>query len=409
MTMLHAIFCLALFGVPIQDKPAETKRPIQYTYAEQLPNGQLVVSCRPASDCPPIAASAQLVDPKTGKVLAMFAGKDAGMGLAKVDPTGKHIAFHSDGDLHIWPLEAGLNGADEAVRKRRSESEVTLHLAPRDEWGAARFQWTHDGQYLVTWAQQFFQKSPTGKVQLWTCTGELLWTGPMVAEADVHPTLNQICAVRESEVLLGWPLDAENKPNADGMRAIPIKGAWDTIQFSPNGELLAVGGTGKLGKGEGPGYGGDHNFPWLWLLHSESGHIHLSKGIFGIDRYFEAKIYLSHVSWSPDGTMIGVSLGKGHAVGAISSKDGSVVWTGNGQGGRMHEVFNTAWTDTGILNTGWGSSRLVDPRNPGNPVRIERVARARMLNLADTDDIILLYGWHMARMNPRTGKMRWTL
>ncbi len=75
----------------------------------------------------------------------------------------------------------------------------------------------------------------------------------------------------------------------------------------------------------------------------------------------------------------------------------------------MHEIFDTGWTDSGILLTGWGSTRLINPRNPKNPVKLERIARATLLDLAGTDDILVLYGRKIARLNPATGEVRWTL
>ena len=415
MLIPNALLCFALLAGSSQESPADAspesppKRLVESTYAVQLPTGELLVSCRPARECPAIEASAQLVDPNSGKILAMFADKDVQMGFTRVNPNGEHLAFISGGDLHIWPLKAGLDGADDAVKQRRSELEVVLDLAPMEGWGASTFKWTHDGRFLVTWAQPFFHATPTGKVQLWKQTGELVWTGPVVSDVDVDANRNRICAVRAGEVLVGWPLDEEGELKAHGMRTMELQGAMDTIAFDPDGMTIAVGGTGEVSADQGLKWSGHRDFPWLWLLNAQSGDIQLSTHVKGIDRYFESKTYLSDVTWSPDGNMIGVSLGKGHAVGVLSAGDGSVIWTGDHQGGRMNEIFDTGWTDGGILLTGWGSTRLVNPRKPKDPVRLERIARATLLDLAGTDDILVLYGWKIARLNPITGELHWTL
>ncbi|MFT4647250.1 MAG: WD40 repeat protein [Glaciecola sp.] len=416
MLILNILLLCTLLGGFQQEISADAeptpspKRLVEANYAVQLPNGELVVSCRPAPDCPAIPVSAQLVDPETGKVLAMFADNEVEMGLAKVDPKGAALAFIAHGDLHIWPLKAGLDGADEAVKKRRAELEVVLDLAPKHDWGAQDFLWTHDGRFLVTWPQQFFHATPTGKIQLWKRTGELMWTGPMVSQASVHPTQNRICAVAGGKVLMGWPLDEQGEPKVDGMRTVQLEVAMDTIAFSPDGHTIAVGGASALLPNYSSGQPRKKAWPLLWLLDAQSGEVKLSKKVEGVDNVIPgSSIYLSDVRWSPDGSMLGVSLGKGHRVGALSSKDGSVVWTGGLQGGRMNELFDTGWTDSGILLTGWGSTRLVDPRNPENPVKLERIARATLLNLAGTEDIVVLYGWKIARLNPTTGELRWTL
>ncbi|MCA9002348.1 MAG: hypothetical protein KDB61_10505, partial [Planctomycetes bacterium] len=358
-----------------------------------------VISCKSVKDGAPIAASAQLVNADTGKVIASFAGAEVQFEQAKVDPTNKLLAFTAKGDLHIWPLDAGLDASDEAVQKRRAEQGIVLDLAPKDDWGEQEFQWTHDGEFLVTWPHQFFHATPTGKVQIWRRTGELLWTGPMIAQVSVHPMRNRICAVYTDHVLLGWPGDEM------GMQIHELTGAGDTIQFSPDGKTIALGGTGQ--STDGAADGEPRDLPWLWLLSAETGAIQLSKGITGVDS-LEWRTYLSDVCWSPDGSMIGVSLGKGHAVGALSSKDGSVIWTGDFQGGRMNEIFDTSWTDTNILLTGFGATWLVDPQNPASPVRLERLARATLLDLDGTDDVLILNGNRIQRLNPRTGEVPWS-
>ena len=416
MLVPSILLCCALLGSSLQEAPSgasstsNPKRLVEWNYAVQLPSGQLVISCRPAPDCPAIGASAQLVDPETGDVLGMFADDKVKMENAQVDPTGEALAFIAHGDLYIWPLKAGLDGGDEAVKKRRAELQVVLDLESKDDWGGQVFQWTHDGQFLVTWSDQFFHATPTGKVQLWKRTGELMWTGPLVAQTSVHPTQNRICAVVAGKVLMGWPLDEQGELKADGMRTVPLEVATDTIAFSPDGKTIAVGGTSALLPNYSNGQPRKNAWPLLWLLDAQSGEVELSKKVEGVETVIPgSKIYLSNVRWSPDGTMIGVSVGKGHAVGALSSKDGSVIWTGGFQGGRMHELFDTGWTDSGILLTGYGSTLLVDPRNPKKPVRLERIARATLLNLADTEDILVLYGLKIARLHPTTGKMLWTL
>lgn len=360
----------------------------------ELPGGRLLVLQGVVGAREPQAADALLVDPASGETLEVFAEAPTGMLYGAVNPAGTALAtWPHDGAVWIRPWSADA---------KDSAAEVRLPLPEHDHWGTQRCRWSHDGAHLITWFAEFFHTEPTINTQLWSRSGELLWTGPPVSQVDLHPARNLLAAVGPGFLLTGWPAE-------DGKRGITrtsLPGAHGAAQFSPDGQRTAVGGTGPAGTDQTYDPKRGAKSPWLWILDAESREVQLTTAVKGVD-LMGVKKWLNRLRWSPDGSLLGVSLGKGHAVGAISAADGSVVWTGDFQGGRMWEVFDVGWTDTGRLQTGFGDTRLIDPRDPKGAIHIGQFVDARVVNLDGTDDVIVFLGLTIARLDPVTGERRW--
>ncbi|MEM9382244.1 MAG: WD40 repeat domain-containing protein [Planctomycetota bacterium] len=329
------------------------------------------------------------VDPKTGKDEdhVPFARHTSAIAGLAIDPAGELVAAASEGGVvALWPIQveheswarrAGLVGA---YPGRFTSPTVEITPTPKPWHDAVELEWTHDGSHLVTWSyHQDHGASPT-TVQVWTREGELVWTGPHARQVDVHPTELRLAAVVEDAVLLGWL--------GEGLQIIELEGAYDCVEFSPDGSTLAVGGSECR----------------AWLLDAKMGAVKQSDTI---DLQVVFGRYTQRLRWSPDGRRIAVVMAKVLHAGVLSASDLTVAWRSGLLGGRMWSVFDVTWTPLGSLVTGFQGTWIVDPATDRRTTLDGDQEWQDLVSVGDSEEFVLVAGGVARRFNAEGTEVRW--
>lgn len=315
---------------------------------------------------------------------AVFARHAAAVIDLDVDPRGELVSASSmDGRVALWALRGG--GVVPRLEYPGDFGEPVAVLTPTPQrWrGAVEVEWTPDGAHLVTWSFDWLHGPSPTTVQVWTREGALVWTGPHARYVDVHPERRAIAAVLTDEVLLGWP--------GEGVKSIALPGASDCVEFSPDGARLVVGGRG---------FG-------MWILDAATGDVLVHRAVTEVDPWGVHE-WIHRAHWSPDGKQLGVVAGKGLNPGIVLAEDLSAVWAGGFFGGQMWRIYDVAWTPHNELAVSFGNVSLVDPTKKTLRGLVERGHLQTLVAVPGSQDVVLLAGGTVRRVDPASGKVRWT-
>ncbi|MEL6903899.1 MAG: WD40 repeat domain-containing protein [Planctomycetota bacterium] len=362
-----------------------------------LPDGSLLVLTA--------EAGAVRLDANTGARVAPFAPTLEGAVRAELDPLRSAVAIgRLDGTVTIWPLSSAdgaalLDGTDPDVRARRARAAVTLGTADSEGRSYPNLTWTHDGEHLVTWQRSFFHGAVTSPVQVWTRTGDLLWQGPPATDVAVHPLENELALTvgGSKELRFGWP-----DGRGGGVERFELPGPCTTVSFHPDGSRLAVGGSATDAS--------EQRKPWVWIVDPHTRSTLQRFLVRGVDP-MEIKQRTDCVRWSSDGRWLGVTLGKGNAVGILHASSGIARWSGNYRGGRMQEVFDATWLPGLRLLSNWPTGLIGDPDSQQS-VALPWMTYSLAAGIPGTDHAVLIAlpmddAPFLARVSTRTGEIVW--
>lgn len=361
--------------------------------AVQTPRGDLLVLLA--------TGRVEFLDAASGASLATLRPDGAAHGGIAVARDFSRIALRdAEDNVRILPL--GLDETTDPAgidwTERRPDVAFVAHRS--DRWSPSVLQWTGDGEHLVIWGEQSYHQEPTTPPQVWTAGGELVWTGPKACDAALHPEVNRLAFVRVNEVSLGWPVT--------GFETVDVPGAFGTIEYDPCGERLAVGGR-NMRIDQERGLGLKDRFtgaPQLRVLDGETGRVTLDVDVSDVD-IPGLTSWLHRLSWSPDGRHIGISAGKGHKPGVVSSKDGSVVLRVECVYGQMWKTFPVGWAGSDLFLPGAWLEGLVPVDAPEERIEGFLCGGATGVALRGSTDILLLLDDGLARFDPATRKVVW--
>ncbi len=325
------------------------------------------------------------IDPKTGATTDRFASHSASVTEIAIDPRGEFVAAASmDGRVAIWPVNTHIGTRYEGYPGRYEDPALVLRPTPEVWKERVQVEWTHDGDHLVTWSFDWLHGESPTTVQVWSREGELMWTGPHARQVSVHPSRNCIAVVSENEVLFGWP--------GEDLRAIELEGAYDAIDFSPDGSRLAVGGSEFR----------------VWILDGKSGatKTHVKAEGVGLPGMAD---FIIRLRWSPDSRWLGAVVGTGLWPAIFDARTLATVWPGGLCGGRGGEMFDVVWTPGGRMLTGFFSVFAVDPRTEQSRTQtiLDRVEHNGLIELKGSDEVLLLAGGAVRRIDLTTAKESW--
>ena len=371
-----------------------------------------------------------------GSVLVIHAGDgrmtrhDAATG-AELDPflTAEDLAGARSATVHEGTSTIAWFGLDDVVRIQALEGGLpaegsepaTFPLAGPVRLGFwPRIEWTHDGQHLVTWGDPFFFASSNEPIRVWTREGENVWEGGAAQDLELHPTRNVIFAATSAGLLRGWPEeegDARRHPAADGaspsesppsgFHLVDLGAPVGAVGVSPDGTEIAVGLSRE--RDESPRLRAPH----VLVRAAADGSALREASVRWIDR-MGIKERVECLEYSPDGAFIGVSIGKGTAVGAVHADSLDIAWTGDFRGGRMNESFDVSWTGTGHLVSPWPVGWIADPRVEDDPlVELLWMFPEDTVTPPGAKEVIgiarLRGRDHLVRIDPATGDVLWAV
>ena len=323
----------------------------------------------------------------TGDSFFGFAEHPSSVEHLAVDPKGEYVAAAGkDGRVALWqravesaPGEAGVPG--------RFTSPDVLITADDVEWNSAvRVEWTQGGEYLMTFAPDWLHGEPRAPVQLWSREGESVWKGGRARWAVTSPTAPLVATVQRDEVLLFWPGEREQR--------ITLEGALDSIDFSPDGARVVVGGTQDR----------------LWILDAATGEELLATKIGFMEGVLVAHPTITRLHWSPTGDWIGGTVGKGCNAVLVDPATGKTKWSAGMLGARMWFVFDAYWSSDGQRFVyGFGRSSWVDMQKlEASPLPLGEPHGMTAAGGAEDDAAsILLADGMTARVRHRDGAVQW--
>jgi WD40 repeat protein len=338
-----------------------------------LPDGAVLVG---GSD-----GTVHVHDATTGLWQAEFARHAASVVRLAVDPRGELVAAVGlDGRVALWPLQEKV-GSRLTYPGPFETPRAVIRPSPEPWLEPVEVEWASDGSHVVTWSFDWLHGPSPTALQVWSRSGELRWTGPHARFVDLHPTRRCLAAVVDGSVWLGWP--------GEDLRRLDLAGAYDAVEFSPDGARLAVGGQ-------------DH----LWLVDTLSGEVTRERRAGDLDPW-QIHDWVLRLRWSPDGRHLGAVVGKGLNPAIVDGHDLSTVWAGGLLGGRMWSIFDVAWTPGGQLVTGFGDVRAIDPGTGKARTLVTGAEWRQWVPLPGTGDVLLLAGGALHRIDPDTGALRW--
>lgn len=366
----------------------------------QLPDGSALVTRE--------GSRIERVDVETGERLGVFHVGAWTATRMELDPRGEWLAWREDqGDVFVWPLGAGLDGTDREVVAARARDGAVLSLTPGPdgELLGADFAWSATGEHLVTWGTSWFHGTLGARVRLWSREGELIWEGPKAYDVAVDPGRNRIALVGPDGLQVGWPLGEDGAPRELETRRLRFTPS--TVSFSPGRDRLAVGGAALEDPLDIRRSGAK---PVLAVFEGE-----------GLDPRFEKEIgagfflvrWAHRVRFSPDGSRISVSLGKGCTPAVMSADDGATVWAGDFLGGRMWSIGGVDWVGSEWIYHSFKGPALVRVEDGAAPKLPWPLAR-RPIALGETQDLLVVGvprtgERELARVDARTGEVRWRI
>jgi len=330
------------------------------------------------------------LDAETGAPLGRFPAEPI-VETLRVHHGSRTLAwFGEDGAVRVVPLEGAdpAGWTSSAVFDANDGDDTDHRLA---------LEWTHDGGHLVTWRTSSIGRGYEVPARIWTREGELLWEGPPAREVAVHPTRNALYAATDLGLLMGW--------YDDGFSMTDVGGAVTTVDVSPCGSRVALGGSRPRHDPTGL------RAPWVWVRDAGTGAPVREEDVRAID-WMQIKQYAQRVRYSPDGCRIGVGVGEGAAVGVVDADDLGLVWTGGFRGGMMNAVFGVEWTAAGDLVSPWPKGWIVDV-DAADPIReLPWMLRASTITARGSTDLVGIGCTYtedfVVRLDPRTGDVRWT-
>ncbi|MEM6672104.1 MAG: WD40 repeat domain-containing protein [Planctomycetota bacterium] len=325
------------------------------------------------------------VDPRTGERIGRdpFARHTSAIAELAVDHTGEFVAAASaGGEVALWSVRVERAGGAIGYPGPFASPTAEITPTPKPWHEAVELEWTHDGSHLVTWSYDWLHGESPTTVQVWTREGELVWTGPRARQVDVHPTERRLAAVVEDAVLLGWP--------GKDLRTIELSGAYDSVEFSPDGASLAVGGRDFA----------------LWILDCASGDVAKTRRIVEADP-MQLHGFVQRVRWSPDGQHIGVVVAKGLIPAILDAETLETIVAPGLLGGRMWYVFDVAWTPLGCLLTGSGEVRAYDPSTSKFTRLCEGAEWQELVTIDDSREFVLVAGGVARRFDLMGTEVRW--
>lgn len=343
-------------------------------------------------------------DAETGAALDPFLEAEGGAGArsACVHAGTSTVAWHGRDDVvRIQRVEGGRPAEDAEPITFALPGPARLGFTPRIEW-------THDGQHLVTWGDPFFFASSRVPIQVWTRDGEKVWEGPAAQDLELHPKRDVLYAATTAGLLMGWPGGAaEPGDPGSGVRLVDLGAPVGAVGVSPDGTEVAVGLSRE--REESPRL----HAPHVLVLDAADGSPLREGSVRRIDR-MGIKERVECLEYSPDGAFIGVSIGKGTAVGAVRADSLEIAWTGDFRGGRMNESFDVAWTGTGHLVSPWPVGWIADPRDGEEPlVELLWMFAEDTVTPPGAKEVIgiarLRGRDHLVRIDPANGDLVWAV
>ncbi|MEM8711080.1 MAG: hypothetical protein AAGG01_09015 [Planctomycetota bacterium] len=376
------------------------KAPLGYsTSVAQLTGGDLLVGL-PAGDL-------LVLDAETGETLAQRAEPVVAAMCFWLSPDQRHIAIRqSTGLPRIRPFDEAslLSGA--GPLDAADEGWGPVGIGERSPSGAiGRSAWAPGGKHLITWLQNWHHGPSKGSVRIWGLDGAQVWEGPFACDVTVHPTLDQIAFVEPDRVTIGWP--------GTGFRKVDLPGACCTIDYSPDGKQLALGGTCSQIRveGEAPRL----NQKWdgratVTIVDTASAailrRVQPETGVF-------PRMWLQRVSWSPKGDYLGFSAGKGYVGGVLRVGDMKTLWN-QFSGAQMWAILGGFWVSEDRyrpcfpLDYHEGDASFVfDVKDAGARIMTPQRRWLGVTPLRDASDVIARHIAGIARVNPKTMEVVW--
>lgn len=370
------------------------------TSVEQLTGGHLLAAFP--------SGLVAILDADTGATLVRYREPDDSIVRCWLAPDQRHVAIGPrGGQLEIRTFDEASLGEAEPPTDASPKTPVTIEMEPMDE----EEEWTHaawapGGQHFVTWRQDGFHGAPDRPVKLWGLDGLLRWEGPLAADAAVHPTVDQLAIVEADRVTIGWP-DSD-------FRTIELPGAYSTIDYSPDGTRLAVGGTSTTIAIEGEErwfHRHTDRRATLSILDAKSGVViaqtQPDAGIF-------PKEWLQRVIWSPSGDHLGFSAGKGYIGGILRVQDMKTLRS-EFSGGQMWAILEGFWVSDQLYRPCFvmdyqpgHRSLLFNVEDPSARTMTPQPDWRGVTELKGTEDVIVRHMEGLARVTPSTMTVVWS-
>ena len=190
-------------------------------------------------------------------------------------------------------------------------------------------------------------------------------------------------------------------------------GAYEAIDYSPDGSQLAVGGTSLPIQVEGearPFLGHKERRATITLLNAESGLV-LSQAQPYTSMFPQE--WLQRLSWSPGGDYLGFSAGKGYVGGVLNVKDMKTIQS-QFSGGQMWAILEGFWVNEQlyrpcfVLDYVDGDTSLVfDVKDPKARRLTPQPDWFSVTHIEGSQDVIVRHRNGIARVTPSTMETHW--